>query len=299
MRLECKKWCKDSKKLTRCRAKRRFLLRCRTHDVRPPHISSLLNNVSNISIYDKSIRKEIDLLVSDFKTKLLNLEIKDCCIEIKDLEKTGKNTLSTLQNSVPRSFDNSLIHKQDLFNNHYNSILKHKHEIKFKKCTPNSIIPETFFNDNWFINMSNINIPREIVQDVALGLKFNTPTETIDKKTAFECIKSTEQFLIYNKINDELANDIRCSMNDTLNSKHNVTRHIPIQERQLINNINKTKVFFKKNVDLMFTMADKGNVTVALNKSEYLRKMDTLFSDVTTYKKIKKSPLKDLQGKVY
>ena len=48
----------------------------------------------------------------------------------------------------------------------------------------------------------------------------------------------------------------------------------------------------------MFTMADKGNVTVALNKSEYLRKMDTLFSDVTTYKKIKKSPLKYRQHKI-
>ena len=117
------------------------------------------------------------------------------------MEKINNNTLNTLKNSITPTFYDSLIHNEAIFNSQYNEILKQKHEIKFKKCTSTNVISETKFNDNWFINMSNINIPREIVQVVALGPKYNIPAEKIDKKTAFEFIQSAEQFILYYKIN--------------------------------------------------------------------------------------------------
>ena len=49
----------------------------------------------------------------------------------------------------------------------------------------------------------------------------------------------------------------------------------------------------------MFTVADKGNSTVAIDRTVYIDKMMTLLSDVSTCKEIKKSPLKDMQTKVY
>ena len=41
---QLKTWINLNKKLTRCRAKRRFLLSCREYDVKPPHIVSFLQH---------------------------------------------------------------------------------------------------------------------------------------------------------------------------------------------------------------------------------------------------------------
>ena len=49
----------------------------------------------------------------------------------------------------------------------------------------------------------------------------------------------------------------------------------------------------------MFTVAEKGNSTVALKKSFYKNKMKKLFRDRSTYSRVKKSPLKKLQNEAH
>ena len=43
------------------------------------------------------------------------------------------------------------------------------------------------------------------------------------------------------------------------------------------------RIFISEHPNIIFTHADKGNVTVALDKDAYLNKMTTLLSDVDTY----------------
>jgi len=51
-----------------------------------------------------------------------------------------------------------------------------------------------------------------------------------------------------------------------------------------------TKTFLKNNPNILFTMADKGSITVALDKIEYVNKIE----DTTdTYLEIKKDPTKN------
>ena len=95
-----KAWINTSKKLTKCLAKRRFLLRCRSNDIRPPHLSSFLNNVRNLTFSNPDIKNEVDILVDEFSKKLHILEIRDICDEIKSLEKNEKTAKETLQYSV-------------------------------------------------------------------------------------------------------------------------------------------------------------------------------------------------------
>ena len=54
-----------------------------------------------------------------------------------------------------------------------------------------------------------------------------------------------------------------------------------------------TRIFVSAHSNIIFTHADKGNVTVALDKDTYLNKMITLLSDVDTYI-LKKDPTKEL-----
>jgi len=46
----------------------------------------------------------------------------------------------------------------------------------------------------------------------------------------------------------------------------------------------------QKNPDVIFTRADKGNVTVALNKNVYIKKIEELLHDKETYLVIKRNP---------
>jgi len=50
-----------------------------------------------------------------------------------------------------------------------------------------------------------------------------------------------------------------------------------------------TKNFISNNNDIIFTRADKGNTTVALDKLDYESKMRNILSDRNTYEIIKRS----------
>ena len=45
------------------------------------------------------------------------------------------------------------------------------------------------------------------------------------------------------------------------------------------------KINWSKNSDILITNADKGNVTVALDKTSYIHKMEEIFSDKDTYQR--------------
>ena len=56
-----------------------------------------------------------------------------------------------------------------------------------------------------------------------------------------------------------------------------------------------TKLFLQNNSDIFITHADKGNVTVILNRSDYDKRMLQLVNDNSAYKKINYNPLKLLK----
>ena len=55
-----------------------------------------------------------------------------------------------------------------------------------------------------------------------------------------------------------------------------------------------TRVFLSAHPNIVFTRADKGNVTVAIDRNAYRDEMITLLEDSDTYVRIKKDPTKKL-----
>jgi len=53
----------------------------------------------------------------------------------------------------------------------------------------------------------------------------------------------------------------------------------------------------KDNKDLFVTKADKGQVTVIMDKRTYIEKMNKTLDDDNTYKQIKKDPLRTITNK--
>jgi len=59
-----------------------------------------------------------------------------------------------------------------------------------------------------------------------------------------------------------------------------------------------TYKFIKNNPNVIFTRADKGNITVALNKVDYINRIEDLLGDNETYEIVKKDPLKKLTADI-
>ena len=63
-------------------------------------------------------------------------------------------------------------------------------------------------------------------------------------------------------------------------------------------NVSLTKKFKKDNPEIFITKADQGNVTVIMNNTDYIDKVETALSDRKYYTVLKKSLLRTLQNKI-
>ena len=97
---------------------------------------------------------------------------------------------------------------------------------------------------------------------------------------------------------NDINNDVRENLIDTFNKfiKSNNKRHISLEDKTIKCNLDKTKQFLKKaHPNIFVTKADKGNLMVVLNKTEFIQKVELALSDKNYYSEIKKWPLSKLQ----
>ena len=72
--------------------------------------------------------------------------------------------------------------------------------------------------------------------------------------------------------------------------------HISSIDRKFVNNLKITNEFLRKNKDLMCTNADKGNISVLMRRSEYIRDMEELLGNVENFEMLDQDPLKKLKS---
>ena len=92
-----------------------------------------------------------------------------------------------------------------------------------------------------------------------------------------------------------IKNDIREKVTENLNWTLKKQTQISTEERNFTKKLIATNKFLKNNPNIMFTKADKGNVTVCLNKSDYTSKMLELLSDQNIYTNVNRNPLSKLR----
>ena len=90
--------------------------------------------------------------------------------------------------------------------------------------------------------------------------------------------------------------NIRSNIIEEVNSNLNNNTHISREDRLFAKKLGLIKKYSKDN-KIMFTMADKGAFTVAIEKIDYKNEMLLLLSDKKNYEEITENPLKDLQDR--
>ncbi|KYN15798.1 hypothetical protein ALC57_11970, partial [Trachymyrmex cornetzi] len=143
------------------------------------------------------------------------------------------------------------------------------------------------------VNLSSIDIPLEVKYLLQLGEKFGLPINKNNKeKTLIEFIKQIENNIIGRPKN--IINFVRNNSISILNRFQNNFPSPNFFDKQISNWLHITNKFINNHPNILITNADKGNVTVVLDKDTYITKMEEILSDSNTYEVIARDPIRRL-----
>jgi len=279
-----KKISSTMKKITSQRSRRHFLLRCRDEGVFP-------NFVENICKHLKP--KLTNSYLYNIKIKILNSEIRDASHLIKKLEFSYNFSLGEISPLINKEDLDRFMKLEIYKDGRRHELIKRKHMKKLERIiSSSSNIYHSFkhtINSNvdlWVKNISSTEIPQDIMYVFALGPKFGLPTNN-KNKFMFELISSIVPHIQRLKPgNPQMINKINFNISVILhkykNSKEN-NNELNYFHRKLQNDIKKANRFLKNNPEIILTKADKGNISIIMNKSEYDRKMFEMLEDKNTY----------------
>lgn len=291
-------------KIVRHTRRRTFLLTCRTEDMIPDFITNLMKNLIQLKFDSGRTSRKFDTWLIISQRKVLNLQIDDVNTNLRHLKKKLDNLLCKISSVLSQEDFDLLMNYQDCRTKHLNDKIYKTHVNKIngmrrKKFNieeqpptlTNNSTPDT--SKKWLVNLSNIEIPAHVANIVSLGPKFNLESEKISFDDKAKIIKNVENSI--NNVPDAVQRDeIRnIIVEEIIKDKHRKQKHLPQQQKLIRNHLESTKKFIKDN-DIMFTSADKGNVTVAVKKSEYYTKVKSMLANTDVYEKLDANPLKDI-----
>jgi len=190
-------------------------------------------------------------------------------------------------------------------NNYTFSIESNTQQLNYQQCNEIYINPSNFTQINngsslentkskWFVNLSSHTIPNDVQCLLQLGSNFSLPSKNI-KKDYLEMIKNLENNS--NKLPIDTFEIVRNRSISILNNLPTYCSKLNDNNRRLFHLHKTTNKFLKNNPQLIFTKADKGNITVALDQAEYTQSISRILQDTDTYDIINKDPVRNLTNK--
>ncbi|XP_067613260.1 uncharacterized protein [Eurosta solidaginis] len=270
-------------KLAKLRARKFFLLKCRKNNIIPKHI---INNVSCTfqSLEDDTpYNKQIGQLISDFRRKILNLEIKISFWKINRLEQQINNLRSIIQSrSLPNT--NDFFRTQEISYQNRHEVTINNLNTKYNKLESTQIQTHITSDTTCFIhNATTINLPKDVMLLMGLGPNFGLPT-TPNKLPTKQIIAEVE-CIMQNCVDPQNRNEIRQTVTRTILQAKSTARKSNL-ENFLLQKEKSCIQFFKNNPEIICTRSDKGNKSVFMYKKDLLKLGEEMLSDTDTYNAI-------------
>lgn len=298
-----KRYAMINRKITGEVPKRTYLLRCRKARTIPKHINDRMNSLRLLYPKEHPLNYKINNCINNIARKLLNLEIKISCHNIKLHQREQQNIIQPLKDSSGQNITDNTIEE---YIEYQNKFLKKtirlnntKLNQKYKKLTQiylDKLKANFNFGRNQaaFVNLSDIMIPDHVQTILGFGPKFSVTLEN-EQLPIMNLIADTEQ-IIYRLSNTRLQNLIRSKIVNVITNKL-YTRKIDFVDQVIIQYTKETKQFLKSNPDLYIVSSDKGNKTIVITKEDYNAKALALLSDKETYKNLNSDPTLKYQNK--
>lgn len=108
------------------------------------------------------------------------------------------------------------------------------------------------FNDDYCINLSKTNIPREIQQFLGLGINFTIPITTIKESELFNMVVDTDSLIKSDIIPENAKDQLRSLVTHDYIGYIKRDRTLSIEEKQIYDMYQETTRFLKENPDIRY-----------------------------------------------
>lgn len=284
---------------TKLKTSVKFLLQCRKSGIMPKFINNSTKNILNIfkengKIAPK-IQQKVEKNIHILQTKILNILIQ----HKHDVLKENKTKLTNIKRTIHKLLKEEdaalLFNSEDKINQCLETRITTTQINKITKLKEKQREVLNINNtNNWFVNKTETNIPIEAQWLLSLGPKFALPI-TRNDFPLFKCIADGEMCI--QTIKDREEQDVARTKFTTLIERHLNTMNINGRDKAILKTVEQTRKFLIQNKNIIITNSDKGNVTVAMEKTDYDNKMNTMLRDKSTYKILKRDPTSKYQQK--
>jgi len=148
----------------------------------------------------------------------------------------------------------------------------------------------------WIINYSSKEIPNFVNNMLSLGERFALPINVNDSKdrldTTLSIIKNFEASIF--KFPVQIVDKLRAMVIKSLDRNFYRNKHVNYIDAHIHKEYVKCRNFLKNNDDILVTKADKGQVTVIMDRSAYNEQMLRILEDENTYRSLKNNPLRKI-----
>ncbi|XP_017472205.1 PREDICTED: uncharacterized protein LOC108363374 [Rhagoletis zephyria] len=277
-----------------------FLIKCRQYNYTPNFIenstkqmTSVLNN--NDEILPPKFVSAKENFIERTKRIMMNLIIQEKHIMMKTYQRESHINQNNIKQYLTEEEMDQLLSNEEIRSKAYETKTKQLLREKFDKLKEkNNNNTNIIYNNNWFSNQTNIEIPEYAKLALSLGPKFALPFKQQDFPI-FNIIADSEDCIqtIKEKEEQEIARTrVAIILDNEINK-----RPWDKTEKFITRTVGRTQKFLNQNKNILILDADKGNVTVAMDEEDYDKKMKNIVNDMMTYKRTLKDPTATLLKK--
>ena len=221
--------------------------------------------------------------------RLVGARINDCHRRINHYKDKLQQRLYKLRQLIPTDLLDTILTIADRRANKTAEQHRTKTQLKLTRLQRTKDKKRQNPDDNWVRNISSRPLDKTETQVLSYGLKHSVTPKRIPTE-AF--VSSVEAVLSRQRELSESAKDnIRSRIASTLQSASLRDSNLTKDERQALKRL-------KTDENIVILPADKGRVTVVMDKTDYYDKMDALVNDKQTYQVLKRDPTPALQRKL-
>ena len=267
------------------------MLKCRSNGVLSNHILAAVKRTH--TAFTHSVGQDAtDVLVFEkrLEHKIINLQV---CLAHRLVDKNDR-FLNRLEDRIlqflPVDVWSDFKSRNKISYNKQFHLVKNTNINKFNRLLMSQSL-NFKTEEKWIKNLSEVNIPGDVKKFLALGPKFALPVAKGDLSIV-HLLADVES--IVSKVDVEHRNLVT-AQNANIITNFVLKDHNKFNKFNLL--YNKTRKFIKDNPNLYILRADKGNVTVVMNKTHYIDLSKESLTDDRYYVRFERDPCSTIQQK--
>ena len=222
--------------------------------------------------------------------RLIKARINDCHSRLNYYKTKLQQKLDKLKQLIPTDLLNTVQTISDKRADKTTEQCRTKTQLKLTRLQRTKDKKRRKPDDNWVRNISSRPLDETESRVLSYGLKHSVTPRRIPTETVVSSVEAA--LSCHRDLSEPGKDNIRSRVASTIQSASITDSNLTKDERQVLKQL-------KTDEDIVILPADKGRVTVVMDKTDYYDKMDTLVDDKQTYEELKRDPTPALQRRLY